>query len=102
MGPAVGEERRTAVGDVAVGSGTSGARATAVLVGVAAFVAIVGNPSPADAVGAYHRGWAFAALTSVLAGLGAIALAGRSGVRTWSAVAEPSLQPTTQGERVGT
>ena len=37
--------------------------------GLAAWVAIVGTPAPADVLGAFQSGWAFMATTAVLAGV---------------------------------
>ena len=43
--------------------------------GLAAWVAIVGTPSPADAVDAFASGWLFMAVTAVLAGLALLPMA---------------------------
>ena len=43
--------------------------------GLASWVAIVGTPSPADAVDAFGLGWAFMAVTAVLAGLALMPMA---------------------------
>src|SRR3954447_6428278 len=43
--------------------------------GLAAWVAIVGTPAPGDAVDAFGLGWAFMAVTAVLAGLALVPMA---------------------------
>jgi hypothetical protein len=43
--------------------------------GLATWVAIVGTPSPADAVDAFASGWAFMSVTAVLAGLALVPMA---------------------------
>ena len=43
--------------------------------GLAAWVAIVGTPAPDDALDAFASGWAFMALTAVLAGLALLPMA---------------------------
>ena len=60
---------------LAAGAGiNSMIRQLGAVLGVAVFVAIIGSPAPAAAVAAFHRGWAFAAGSSAVAGLAALAL----------------------------
>ncbi len=60
---------------LAAGAGiNSMIRQLGAVLGVALFVAIIGSPAPSGAVAAFHRGWAFAACSSVLAALAALAL----------------------------
>jgi NTE family protein len=50
------------------------ARQLGAVVGVALLVVIVGTPSPAQAVAAYHAGFAFCAIAGLISGLVALAL----------------------------
>jgi hypothetical protein len=50
------------------------ARQLGAVVGIALLVVIVGTPSPAHAVAAYHAGFAFCAIAGLLAGAVALAL----------------------------
>jgi len=60
---------------LAAGAGVNSMiRQLGAVLGVALFVAIIGSPAPAAAVAAFHRGWAFAAGSSAIAALTALAL----------------------------
>ncbi|HLM86548.1 MAG TPA: MFS transporter [Solirubrobacteraceae bacterium] len=60
---------------LAAGAGVNSMiRQLGAVLGIALFVAVVGSPSPADALGAFHHGWALAAVASALAALATAAL----------------------------
>jgi EmrB/QacA subfamily drug resistance transporter len=60
---------------LAAGAGVNSMiRQLGAVLGVALFVAIIGSPARDAAVAAFHRGWAFAACSSAVAGLAALAL----------------------------
>lgn len=62
-----------------LGSGVSAmTRQIGSVLGVTVLVAILGRPSPADAVGAFDRVWAFAALTACLAVIPSLSLLSRA------------------------
>lgn len=63
------------VSRLAAGAGVNSMmRQIGAVLGVSLFVAIIGSPAPDAAVAAFHRGWAFAAGSSAVAGLAALAL----------------------------
>ena len=57
------------------------------VLGISTLIVVLGTPSPADALHAYHRAWALMALTGALAGLIGLAL-GRVRARHVGAVAD--------------
>jgi len=79
---------------LAAGAGiNSMIRQLGTVLGVALFVAIVGSPTPAKALAAFHHGWMLAAIASGLAALATIALRPQRAIRRASTPALNSLQP---------
>jgi EmrB/QacA subfamily drug resistance transporter len=60
---------------LAAGAGiNSMIRQIGIVLGVALFVAIIGSPTPATALAAFHHGWTLAAISSAVAALATLAL----------------------------
>lgn len=57
------------------------ARQVGAALGVAIVIAIIGTPSPLEALAAFHQAWAFAAVAMLVAGIGSLAV-GRVGAET--------------------